>query len=427
MFDYLGDAKKVLLIEPPFYSLFGYKRWHYPMTLTLVGTYLEELGHEVKILDLDFPRPEYQEYNRNEARNNYYLYREALNNKEHIVWKKVEQALIEYEPDILGLTSITPKIDSANLIAQMAKKMYGNKIKVLLGGAHVNGMHIMNPDHDFGEYYDSIIHNIPALINRKPNKKLLTEYDQYPMNDFFSVMTLMGCPNSCTFCCNSFEKKIIYRELDTIREELIELNEINEKYHENFPVYIVDDCFFSNSKRFNDIAGIIHNLGMNFKAGSRIMALTASKIDDFVKYGGIKLYIGVESGSQRVLDRINKKIQVSEIIKRTRMLNDKGIDWSAFFIVGFPFETLEDLKKTKELIEIIQPAFVSLNRFTPYPGTAIYKEFYADTNLEFNQLFQLNKNNGIKLNDEIEEYIEHLFEYADTYNENKAKLRYIIE
>ncbi|MGE5391338.1 MAG: B12-binding domain-containing radical SAM protein [Deltaproteobacteria bacterium] len=420
MLGYFNGNKKVLLIEPPFYSLFGYKRYHYPMTLTLLGTYLEELGHEVSILDLDFPDPEFSEYSRSEARNAYYQYIEALNNKEHAVWRRVEQVLEEYQPEVLGLTSITPKIDSANIIAKMAKRMFGNNIKVQLGGAHVKGMRTLDPVYDFGGCYDSVVDHIPALINRKPNKKLLMQYDEYPINDFFSVMTLMGCPNSCTFCCNSFEKKIVYRDVDTIQEELVELSEINKKHNANYPVYIVDDCFFSSTKRFDQIAGTIHELGMNFKAGSRIMALSESKIDDFIQYGGIKLFIGVESGSQRVLDRIKKKIKVSEIIKRTRMLNEKGIDWSAFFIVGFPFETIEDLKKTRELIEIIQPSFVSLNRFTPYPGTEIYQEFYVDSRLEFSQLFQLNKDNGVKLNNEIEEYIEDLFLFADKYNAGKA-------
>ena len=72
MLDKITPPKKILLVEPPFFRLFGYRRWHYPMTLTLIGTYLDELGHDVRVCDLDKPTPECREYSRTEAGDNYY-------------------------------------------------------------------------------------------------------------------------------------------------------------------------------------------------------------------------------------------------------------------------------------------------------------------------------------------------------------------
>jgi radical SAM superfamily enzyme YgiQ (UPF0313 family) len=152
------------------------------------------------------------------------------------------------------------------------------------------------------------------------------------------------------------------------------------------------------------------------------MALTREKIATFVQNGGIKILVGVESGSQRILDKVEKRLKIQDIIARTQWLHDAGIPWSAFFVVGFPFETLDDLKLTEELIDTIQPTFVSLNRFTPYPGTRIYTDYYKNSKLPFRDLFQLNRNSGVKFNPEIEDYIYRLFVHIDSYNSTKKQL-----
>jgi len=187
-------------------------------------------------------------------------------------------------------------------------------------------------------------------------------------------------------------------------------------------VYIIDDCFFSNKTHFDNIISVLHDLGLSFSAGSRIMALSPEKIDIFIKKGGIRILVGVESGSQRILDRVEKRLKVEEIIRRTQWLNDVGIPWSAFFMVGFPFETLDDLKLTKEILYRIRPTFASINRFTPYPGTKIYTEYFTNKDLLFKNLFQLNRNSCVEFSDQIEDYIEHLFVSFDEYNrQNKLK------
>lgn len=411
-----NNNKKILIIEPPFYNLFGYKRWWYPITATLVGTYFKEFGNEVKVFDGDMPIKESKSLSREEVANNYHLYSEALENDNHPIWNNLKKLIENENPDIIGLTSISAKIDSANKIAKMAKQRSNGKIKVLLGGPHVQGMLRMFPDYDFGSYYDEIFPEIPNLIDRKPNKKLLIDHQNYEPKDITSLLTETGCPNICTFCCNSGNKKIVYRNLSSIEDEI---QEINREYGNQESLKFIDDCFFSNEKRFNDLCNLISSNKFRFQAQSRIMSLSPEKIERFLESGGEKLHVGVESGSQKVLDFVKKNLKVEKIIEKTKLLNDYGVFWQAFFISGFPFETIDDLKLTEELVYKIQPSVISLNRFTPYPGTRIWKDYYMNNNFRFRDLFQQNPKGVVKLDPAVDNYITKMICDFDKYNLNK--------
>jgi anaerobic magnesium-protoporphyrin IX monomethyl ester cyclase len=409
-------GKRVLLIEPPFYKLFGYKRYHYPLTLTLVGTFLEKQGNIVKIYDADKPTSSCKEYTRVESRNNYHWYEKILMDKDNPVWTEIRDKILEFNPDVIGLTAITAKIDSADLIAKMAKDLLGDKVKIILGGPHANGMRDMYPDYNFGENYDEIITNVPGLVSLRPNKKLMLNHNEYSKKEFSSMLTSSGCPNMCTFCCHSFERGFYYRSKESIIEEI---NEIKKELGSD-TIYVMDDCLFSNPKHLRTITSAMKETGMKFVAGARLMALSPEKLQLFKECGGQKLYVGVESGSQRILDAIKKNLKIEEIIKRTKWMTDLNIPWSAFFIAGFPFETLEDLKLTEGLIKEIRPDFVSLNQFTPYPGTQIYKDYYLDSKIPFKDLFQLNGDAAIGITEEIQEHINKLFDFVDDYNAKKS-------
>lgn len=407
-----APRQRVLLVEPPFYRLFGYERWHYPVTLALVGTYLKRLGHEVLVHDADFPDATCRSLTRRETRQQYPRFGAALEDDSHPAWSETRRVIRDFRPDVVGLTSITPKIESADKIARLVKQELGPAARVVLGGAHALAMRDMHPDFDFGPWYDEIVVHIPELVNQTPDKKLLLEFERYPPQNLASILTLSGCPMQCTFCCRSFDRTFIYRSLGSVREELEEIR----GYPGPPAVYVMDDCFFSHGGRFLQITAMLQESGLRFVAGGRIMALTPEKLQAFRERGGTKLLVGVESGSQRILDRVKKKLRVEEIVRRCRWINDQGIPWSAFLVVGFPFETLEDLALTEELIYAIGPTFISVNRFTPYPGTEIFREFYGGAGLRFRDLFQLNGGVLPGADPAIEDKIDRMFEDFDRYN-----------
>jgi radical SAM superfamily enzyme YgiQ (UPF0313 family) len=116
-------------------------------------------------------------------------------------------------------------------------------------------------------------------------------------------------------------------------------------------------------------------------------------MDDFeyqslLRKAGCKaFYIGVESGSQRMLDFYNKGEMVEQFIKAFQISRSVGIKTYASFVVGFPEETDDDVKKTEELIKIIKPDSVGKNVFVGLPGSELY-EYIRNNNLyEFEDSF----------------------------------------
>jgi len=407
--------QRILLIEPPFYRLFGYKRWHYPLSMTLIATYMEELGHTARVFDADKPTSDCREYNRSEAGDNYYRYLEAINNPADPIWHSILKAVEDFQPDIVGLTAITAKIDSANLIAKMIREKWGDKIKIMIGGPHVCAIE-EDQKQELLSYYDYIAPEIPGIIDRKPNKRLLLDFENYAASDFSSIMTSTGCPNKCTFCCYSSDRRIIYRNIDSIKEEI---SDLKAAFGTDTTIYIIDDCFLSNKKRFIQISDYIKECGMTYKGGGRVRDITPEVLEHFRATGGQRIYIGVESGSQRILDKIQKNVTLEQVRNCARLLNDSGIPWTVFFIAGFPFETMDDLRQTRDLMFEIEPNFVSLNRFTPYPGTLIYKEYFSDKPIENKDLFQLNRNSVVELDPECHDFIEEMFSDVDKYNSQR--------
>ncbi|MDD2751979.1 MAG: cobalamin-dependent protein [Candidatus Omnitrophica bacterium] len=413
----LMPLKKILLVEPPFYRIMGYERWYYPVTLTIIGSYLEELGHEVRILDCDQPDKNCTSLTREQVRVNYAKYLTAVSTESHPAWEEALNYIEEFKPDAVGLTSISAQIDSANIIAKKIKQAFGKKITVLLGGAHVDGMLSISSDFNFGKDYDRIIprdkHLITKIFDRKPNKNLIVNVRGYKEAHFSSILTSLGCPNHCAFCHHSLDRFFALRNIKNLREEL---EEIKQYFPSAVSLNLIDESLVSKPEYFRQVGKLFKEFGFKFTAGARITDLSKELIADFKEYGGEKMHIGIESGSQNTLDRIEKQLQIKDIIERTKWLNQAKVPWQAFFIAGFPFESVEDLRLTEELAFRIEPTFISLNRFTPYPGTKIYNQLFARSDIEFRDLFQLNKKSCVRLSSEMDDYIDSLFQRFDQYN-----------
>ncbi|MFP6597777.1 MAG: radical SAM protein [Candidatus Hydrogenedentota bacterium] len=89
----------------------------------------------------------------------------------------------------------------------------------------------------------------------------------------------------------------------------------------------------------------------------------------------IQVTVGFESGSQRVLDTINKNATVEENMEAARMVHEAGLRVRGCFIVGTPGETREDVRLTEKFIKKAKVDFASVHYMTPMPGTALYDQF----------------------------------------------------
>lgn len=195
-------------------------------------------------------------------------------------------------------------------------------------------------------------------------------------------LSSQGCPYKCGYCV---EPEIYGRWSGRSADRVVdEIASLNREYHIEH-VSFADANFFANRKRVERICRLIIDQGLEFTWTITARADQVVKIDDQLtdllrRAGCYKIEIGVESGSQPVLDYINKKTTLGEALRSNTILRDAGIQGVYAFMVGFPKAipgSEDEIWRTLMLIKEmrrIHPDVITVTFYvTPYPGTPIYE------------------------------------------------------
>ena len=160
------------------------------------------------------------------------------------------------------------------------------------------------------------------------------------------VMTSIGCPYRCRFCdfCRLYPK-VIFRSKESLAREL---NLIKKSLGSKLAVlHVTDDNVFATKKRLFEVCGAITESGLNHWVGfMRGGEYSALEIEAIRQSGLMMGKIGVESGDQGQLDRMNKRQKVEKVKRGIEQLDASGISMLLTFVVGFPGETAETLENT---------------------------------------------------------------------------------
>lgn len=184
------------------------------------------------------------------------------------------------------------------------------------------------------------------------------------------LITSRGCPYKCNFCFPS-AATYRYRSPESIVDELVYLNGLNRDHIE-----ILDDSFTISKKRLADTLEIIikQNLRMSFKIRSRVDAVDEG-ILDLMKRAGVKYIVyGIESGSDRMLQLMNKKTSVAENAEAIRLTKKAGIMCFTDLFVGYPGETEESINDTMNFLFKTKPTGIQMAVYYPFPKTKGYEE-----------------------------------------------------
>ena len=192
-------------------------------------------------------------------------------------------------------------------------------------------------------------------------------YPTYTMN------TSRGCPFNCSFCSVKavWGKTYRYMSADRVVDDI---QHMQKDYGANC-IYFREDHFTLNKKRTIEFCELLlkKNIQIDWLCETRVDHLDDFEYQTLISRAGCKaFYIGVESGSQRMLDFFKKGEKVEQFIKAFDIARDVGIKTYASFIVGAPTETKEDLNKTYQLIERIKPDHKGMNIFLGLPGSELY-------------------------------------------------------
>lgn len=458
--------KTVCLLSPPSRSINHYRP---PLALLYLAGYLEKNEIKTEIIDITLNR---------QIRDTNFL----KNLKKSL--KKIEQKIVDevkkINPDIVGITCYTPEYFETSSLAEQIKRIDKN-IKVIVGGIHptfypqdfiykespvdfavlgegevsllklVKGIRggkelnkiesiaffdnkeqkaIITPKRCLWKNLDEI--SWPAY--HKINMDYYTTANPYAIRGVFTrsayVISSRGCPSQCTFCVSKkireFAGSIIFTRLRSPEHLFNEVKHLRKKYKiDSF--YFIDDLFTLNKDHVKKFCQLLSKsgLGLIWGCSSKVTTVNYETLKLMRDAGCVQIDFGVERGSNEALRKIKKGITV-EIIKKVFFNCRKlGIRTFANMLVNLPGETEKDLEDILKLLDEIKPTIVSLNIFTPYPGTEIFETY--NVKIPKNEYSKLMKDAPVLIKEDPEnfKFYKHnvdLGEWTDKYNKKYNKI-----
>lgn len=348
-----------------------------PLGLLYVASSLRKAGHSVEFIDMDFDC-------------------------------NLKKVLDEFKPDWLGMTSTTPSFPYAMEVARKLKSM--TKVPLVLGGVHASSIggrllekyealdYVVKGE---GEYamVDLVNGKPPAEIagvcyrdNGKAVEKDLTYIEDlnalpFPARDLTfkynyrdsplyrrnenhaTILFSRGCVHRCIFCDYQTRGRPRFRSAENI------LTELKEAYAQGFSDFrILDEFFTMNRPLVKEICeGILANrMKITWNCQTRADALTEDMIIMMKKAGCWNIQVGVETGSPRVMEKINKKLDLNKVPDVVKLIKKHGLFSVCFFMIGFPFETMEDIEMTIKYSRNLDCDMVTYSRVTPFPATDLW-------------------------------------------------------
>lgn len=381
------------------------KQFWPPLGLAYLASVLDASGHKVEILD-----------------------RDMVLRKNELDFDKVDAVTLskirEFKPGIVGISVTTPNMPDVTHTSELIKKSFSD-IMLVAGGPHVTGEPVSTlqeaPHIDIvvrgeGEYTllelaeGNSIGDIAGVTYRKgkeissnPERELAVNIDSLPLParhlldmKFYtrpsrftsrnlslrttSIFTARGCPYRCSFCAGPlvFSGKVRFHSPERV---IREIEELISKYDIE-ALYFAEDMFLSSKKRAEELLGLFIKNGINKKikwiAQAKASIITEDLLGLMKEAGCVGVEYGFESGSQRVLDLMNKKQKVEESLRAADLTRSARLRFQANIITGYPGETVEDFKETLKFIKKIKPNMIGFNIFMPLPGTPSYEKLKSD-------------------------------------------------
>ena len=238
-------------------------------------------------------------------------------------------------------------------------------------------------------------HKIDMTLYTKPTKYLIRRVPA----SCAVIFIHRGCPFHCSFCAansvwnandcgnNGCVRK---RKIESVIEELTLLE---NKYGFDF-FYIMDDTFGLSAVDIIEFCDAYQNSGLTMLWAVDARVNSACFKDECLlemmkRAGCIQIDMGVESGSQDVLDRIQKGITTAQIRHAFSLCHKHGIRCLANILINLPGETIADIEETDALLGRIRPTWVSIGATQPYPGTDCNRELGFPSKEDYSDMSRL--------------------------------------
>lgn len=320
--------------------------------------------------------------------------------------------VLEYKPDVIGFSVYTRTVPFLEKIVKLLLKMRISVITVAGGPhatfapeemlqqyhidyvlrgegefsflklmEHLNYPNAFSEDKVKGLSYiskDKIIHNTtqPFIENLDalPLQPIgLIEDKNY--TSIFTLITSRGCPGNCIYCSSRALSGYEYR-MRSAENIICEIGYLSKKLRDK-KFIILDDTFTANIARFEQFITLLNKMNGQFeyRIESRGDALSMERLNSLKNSNCKVIHVGIESGSQEVIKKIGKNINLEDTVNLLIYGQEIGIHMVASFIIGHYCDTKETIEETIALMKRLRTNGIetSIASCTPFPGTPLYE------------------------------------------------------
>jgi anaerobic magnesium-protoporphyrin IX monomethyl ester cyclase len=416
---------KITLVNPP-YPLNAHAHPPFiPLGLAYLGAVAEKAGHQVTVVDCQ---------------------------AEKLTVDSFRSRIAQVPSDVVGVTSTTLLYNSAKGILEAAKQAHPNAV-TMMGGSHASFwdenalsecpsidvvvrregemtllelLQRIAAKQDFTGVLGITYRAADGKIVRNEDRPFLNDLDSLPFPAFhllpldsfhrmgktiFPLTTSRGCVQWCDFCSTVRMFGRGYR-MHSPKRVVDQIEMLHSQYGESqFTFY--DDAFTINREHVMEMCADLktRKLNVEWDCETRVDAVDQELLDAMHKAGCITVWFGVESGSEKILGVMNKKIKLDQVRSAFKMAQKAGMMTIASAVLGFPGETEETAWETINFINSLNPDDIGFYIATPYPGTPMYE--------------QVKRESWLKITDFDKYDTAHpTFETPYMSMENLAKIRY---
>ena len=203
--------------------------------------------------------------------------------------------------------------------------------------------------------------------------KYLNAWKSHHGTNTLNISTQRGCPYTCKWCSTA-----VYGQSYRRRSPSLVADEISNLIASYKPdsLWFVDDVFTVNHKWLSGLHQefITRKINIPFEIITRAERLNDSVLQQLKEMGCAKIWIGAESGSQRIINEMDRRVDINLVRDMIIKTKEFGIDTGTFIMVGYPKETLEDIHKTANYLREANPDSFTITVAYPIKGTGLYSQ-----------------------------------------------------
>lgn len=375
------DEKEKLIMKP-----------YVPLGILYVSAYLEKNGFDNQIFDSTFSS-----------------------------FEKFKIHLLEHRPSVIGIyTNLMTKLNVLRIVKFIRAEQKLSGTKIILGGPEVRNhaeqflkhgadvlvigegeatmlelvrMYEGKSGNDISSVKGIAWKNASGEIVVNQEQGLIKAIDELPFpnrkkinlqlyfdawktahgSSTISLSTMRGCPYTCKWCSRAvYGGTYRRRSAKLVVDEIIQL----QKNYTFDNIWFVDDVFTISHKWLSEFAEEIRtrNVKVSYEIITRADRMNVEVIDLLVQSGCFRVWIGAESGSQEVIDAMDRRVDVKQVREMIKLSRKKGLQAGTFIMLGYPGETQKNIRETIHHLNESAPDFYTITLAYPIKGTPLYAE-----------------------------------------------------